>query len=386
MIRIFSRRGWLALLLCLLLVGCSTAPQPSAPYVSYSVEVSTLPSVEVSQVPDEVATLGETLVRDNVFYDAVAFSDRLLRTEVTAHDEAARTREHRVWMMDPYGETLGEYRFSAEEAYSVRTLTATEDGGFLFVLGFSDLQYGQGTWAGEGGYASRVIHCDSSGALLFDTEFPQVKGGALDFCIEAEGRYYFFGDVETPETDVTGIASPSDIALWILDGKGNLLQQKVIAGSDFENLLQVEQRDGNFVLSLWSQSTDGDFVGSSGGGYPVDWVFTLDKDLNILDGKEQSGRDFSDDRIGFSRGKALHVSDFNEDVPGTPTAYVDYGDYYLLVWEHITGEYEHTPPTISAIWHTWETVYSFYSREGELIYQAAVDSTPDYGRIMDEWD
>ena len=164
------------------------------------------------------------------------------------------------------------------------------------------------------------------------------------------------------------------------------MQQKVIAGSDFENLLQVEQRDGNFVLSLWSQSTDGDFVGSSGGGYPVDWVFTLDKDLNILDGKEQSGRDFSDDRIGFSRGKAVYVSDFSEDVPGTPTAYVDYGDYYLLVWRHITGVYEHTPITISAIWHTWETVYSFYSREGELIYQGAVDSTPDYDRIVDEWD
>ena len=50
----------------------------------------------------------------------------------------------------------------------------------------------------------------------------------------------------------------------------------------------------------------------------------------------------------------------------------------MIISENPTGEYEHTPPYISTIWCYTETVYSAYDNEGELLFRAAVDSSPDF--------
>jgi hypothetical protein len=50
----------------------------------------------------------------------------------------------------------------------------------------------------------------------------------------------------------------------------------------------------------------------------------------------------------------------------------------LLVSTNRTGIYENTPPYISRIWYYTETVYSAYDYSGNLLFRAAVDSTPDY--------
>ncbi|MBR6410040.1 MAG: hypothetical protein IKS35_01475, partial [Clostridia bacterium] len=66
---------------------------------------------------------------------------------------------------------------------------------------------------------------------------------------------------------------------------------------------------------------------------------------------------------------------------GSPEAYIDYGDFYLIISDHATGVYEHTPKTISSIWYYRETVYSVYDQDGKLIFRSSVDSSPDY----DSW-
>ena len=92
-------------------------------------------------------------------------------------------------MMDLYGRDLASYTCTADDAYQAMTLTATDDGGFLFVLGF-DERYRDGQWTSEMGLASRVIKCDSQGNVQFETAFEGVEGRSLEFCFEKDGNYY----------------------------------------------------------------------------------------------------------------------------------------------------------------------------------------------------
>ena len=68
---------------------------------------------------------------------------------------------------------------------------------------------------------------------------------------------------------------------------------------------------------------------------------------------------------------------------GTPLLVLDEGDSVLVISRNTTGEYENTPlfisANISAKWYYFETVYSAYTKNGRLLWRAAVDSSPDYG-------
>lgn len=331
---------------------------------------------QVGQIPDKF----KNIIANNTFFDAAAFDGRLLKTEICSNDKEKRTVVQRVWMMDTYGKDLAAYTCSSDDAYHISTLTATEDGGFLFVLGFSDYAYDQNTWASEKGFASRVIKIDKDGRLQFDTPFDMVEGSALRFCFEKNGLFYFFGTIQTPETKTQGVYSRTDIYMAVLDEGGAVSKVKCIAGTDFDSLNAAEITENGFLLSISAQSDDGDFAGSDSNGYPVDWVMTVNHDLEITEKKKTSGRDYFDDRVGEKDGSPIYKSDnlLNGFDAGTVTAFIDYGDSYLVVSENNTGVYENTPPMISATWYYTETVYSLYDYSGKLIFRASVDSSPDY--------
>lgn len=330
----------------------------------------------VGQIPDEF----QEIVENNIFQEITAFDGRLLKPEIFSADKENRTVIWQVRMMDVYGKDLAVYSCSSDDAYHVTTLTATEDGGFLFVLGFQDYSYGENVWASDKGVASRVIKCDSSGNLQFDTPFEGFEGTALKYCFEKNGQYYLFGDFQTPEAKTRGVHSPTDIYMAILDKNGNVLNSQCIAGSDYDRLNAAEISGNHFVLSCSSQSDDGDFAGSNSNGYVVNWVVTVNDALEITEKKQESGRDFSDDRIGEKNGVWVYKSNsyLNGFDAGTPIAFIDYGDFYLIVSENATGIYENTPPVVSSIWYYIETVYSAYDNNGKLIFRTSVDSSPDY--------
>lgn len=163
------------------------------------------------------------------------------------------------------------------------------------------------------------------------------------------------------------------------------MKAQCIAGTDFDSLNAAEITNDGFLLSIDSQSDDGDFAGSDSKGYPVDWVITVNNNLEITEKKNASGRDYFDDRVGEKDGSPIYKSDtlLNDSDMGGITAFIDYGDSYLVVSENITGVYENTPLMISAIWYYTETVYSFYDYSGNIIFRASVDSSPDYDAIVE---
>ena len=285
-----------------------------------------LKSVEqVGEIPEEF----KDIVKNNVFYNITAFEERLFDVETISEDEENRTITRKIKMMDLYGKELTTYNFSSDDAYHVSTLTATDDGGFLFVLGFEDYAYDKNTWASDKGFASRVIKCDKNGIVQFDTAFEQIESYAFDFCFEKEGRYYFFGDTQTPETKTRGVYSPTDIYMAILDKNGSILKTQCIAGSDYDKLDIAEMSGDNFILSISSQSDDGDFAGSNSKGYPVDWVITINDRLETVEIKRETGRDYFDDKIGEKDGTPIHISNPILDGfdGGTPKTFIDYGDF-----------------------------------------------------------
>lgn len=335
------------------------------------------PIEHVNTVPVEF----EKIISDNVFDGITAFSDRILKAEETKHNYDLRTAEYKVTMMDLYGKVLAEYRFTSNDAYHITALSVTNDGGFIFALGFRDYAYSQYTWASDHGFASRVIKCDRNGVLQFDTSLEGIEEDALSYCFEMNEGYYFFGTHRDPmkwheygETDVYAL---------LIGKTGEQLKSKLLRGSDFDSLNNAEKSDNGFLLSITSQSDDGDFSGSNSGGHGVHWVIELSQDLEITEKKIADGRDYFNSKIGEKNGVPVYVYDVTSDRfdAGSPTSYIDYGDFYLIVSQNNTGVYEHTPPQVSAIWYYTETVYSAYDQDGKLIFRSSINSSPDF----DSW-
>ena len=360
----------LVILACSLsLLGCSDST-PTKPHKE-------LKSVEqVGEVPQEF----KEIIKSNRFREITAFEERLLKAELCSFDKEQKTAVYQIRMMDTFGNDLAAYTCTVNDAYHVITLTATKDGGFLFVLGFEDYAYGQDQWASDHGFASRVIKCDKDGVVQFDTPIDSVEGDALQYCFEQNGQFYFFGQRQNPETKITGTYSSTDIYMTILDGHGQIIKERSIAGSDFDSLDAAEEKVDHFVLSVRSQSDDGDFSGSNSKGHYVDWVITVNHELEITEKKKETGRNYFDHQLGERDGAAVYRSDpiLKDFDAGTAEALVCYDDFYLIISENATGVYENTPSFISSIWYYTETVYSAYDYNGNLIFRASVDSSPDY--------
>lgn len=341
------------------------------------------------EIVEQMGELPENLrsvVKYNIFKDVTAFENRVLKAEIASRDEENHSIVYDVQMIDFYGNKLASYSIESDDAYSVRAFAATEDGGFLFVLGFSDYAVSQNLWASERGVCSRVIKCNALGDLQFDTGFEGVEGEALRYCFEADNKYYFFGSKETPETKIQGVSSPDDIYMAVLNSKGKIKQTISMGGTDYDNLDFAKMTEDGFVLSVSTQSNDGDFVGGSADGYPVDYVVTVNRKLEITDKKRETGESYFNNKIGERNGSAIYKDDelLKGFDAGRPTALMSYEDFYLIVSENNTGVYENTPPYINSVWYYTETVYSGYDNNGNLIFRASVDSTPDYDALVDE--
>lgn len=351
-----------------------TETQTAAPSAETTESGETLAGVaHAGQVPPML----EDVIATNAFYGATVYGDRMLKMETLARDDQSRSVTYQVRMIDRYGKELGVYTCDTSTSYLISTLTATSDGGFLFVLGFQDSYIANaGGWASEKGFASRVIKCDSTGNVQFDAAFDGTGGSALEYCLEKDGKFYIFGTKETPETKTVGVCSPTDVFMVILDHNGNQLKSGIIAGSDYDSLTAVELTETGFLLSICAQSEDGDFAGSNSDGYGVHWSFVINDDLEIT-GKEITEANWgTSSPLGELKGMPVYsdsplLDDFDG---GKPTAVMDYGDFYLIVSSNRTGLDKNMPFYAGSTWYCWETVYSGYDHEGNLLFRTSVNN------------
>ena len=362
------------------LSACGKNPEDTSSFSEITTE-DTRPTESIAQVGTVPDAFGKIIEEDR-FRDVDAFSDRLMKEETTVTDgDGIKTST--IYMMDLYGEVLATYEIDMEDAYGVTTVTATQDGGFLFAVGFNG-NYIPGMDQIDKGYFSRIIKCDAEGEVLFNKKLDSVEIGALKKCIEKDGCYYFFGEYRSRE-ELKNYGR-GDVYILVLDETGNEVNQRFIGGSSFEQVDNVDKTADGFVLEVASQSDDGDFAGSDAGYHEVYWRVVINDDLEILEKEIVPDRFDIRIKIGEKDGEPLYSKDemFADFDAGGVRAYIDYGDTYLIVSRHQTGQYEHTPAYVSSIWYYWETVYSMYDKSGTLVFRASVDSSPDYSKYEKE--
>lgn len=355
---------------------------PAEKHVS-TMQSFTFKSVEpVGEVPDEF----KNIVENNLFYRASAHGEKLIKIESTPLDDSGHNQRCLIQTMDKHGASLLEYETTSDRNHRIDTYIPTLDNGILFVLGFQDSAV-EDAWASDSGFVSRIIKTDKDGNVQFDTSFDQLEGSAFKYCFETNDHFYFFGEYQTPETKKKGVYSPSDIIMHILDKQGNCLKSSVISGSDFDHIGYVKMIDDHFTLFIHSQSDDGDFEGSNSNGYIKHWTFTVNDSLETTEKCLSNDSMYSNQLIGIKDGTNIYRENplFSAFDAGSPSALIDYGDFYLIVSENKTGVYENKPPFISAVLYYSETVYSTYNDSGELLFRAAVDSSPDYDAMFKEF-
>lgn len=361
----------------LCLSACGRKPTPTTTETTED----TRPTESIAQVGD-VPNAFKEIIEEDRFRHVEAFTDRLMEVTTTSSEDG-KTITHTVTMMDLYGENIASYTLETNDAYGVTSVTPTSDGGFIFAVGFNG-SYIPGRDQIETGYHSRIIKCDDDGQVLFDKKMDSVEIGALGKCIEKDGRYWFLGRHRAPEE--LKKYGKGDVYILVIDENGNEVNQRFIGGSRSDRLDNVEKTADGFILEVTSQSDDGDFAGSDAGYHEVNWRIVISDDLEIMEKEIVPDRFGIRIKVGEKDGEPLYSRDemFSDFDAGFVEAYIDYGDTYLIVSNHQTGQCEHQPAYISSIWYYWETVYSMYDKSGTLVFRASVDSSPDYSKYEND--
>lgn len=325
----------------------------------------------VGTVPQEFSAVVET----NAFAGGIGFPDGVLKAVTADIDNEGRFDTADVVMMDLYGAEIGRCQYPLDGSHVVQTLTATSDGGFLFVYGFEERALQTGGWNSEGGFESRVVKCDRSGEIEWTLSLPDCEGRALQLCLEQNGSYYYFGSKEAPETKEIGVSSFTDVQILRVSAAGKLEQTVLFSGSDFDWFRDAEPLSDGFLLYLSSQSSDGDFTYESGNGLQKSWKFVLDESLQCVSKEKTGDYWFLSFRVGILNEKTVYSDDamFANYDAGTVVLVLDYDSFYLVVSRNLTEEIE-TPPYVSARWYNSETVYSAFDKTGNLLWRTAVDN------------
>ncbi|MBP6310659.1 MAG: T9SS type A sorting domain-containing protein [Flavobacteriales bacterium] len=89
-----------------------------------------------------------------------------------------------------------------------------------------------------------------------------------------DGGYIMAGNSYSNDGDVSGGHGLRDVWVVKLSSLGNIEWQRCLGGSDEDLLLSIEEAaDSGYILTVWTQSNDGDVTGYHGGGDA--WIVKL---------------------------------------------------------------------------------------------------------------
>ena len=120
----------------------------------------------------------------------------------------------------------------------------------------------------------------------FAIEWQQCYGGSSgdggeEIILLADSTYIIFGGSGSDDGDISFAHGENDIWLVKTDWYGNLIWEKTVGGSDDESFLNFHLTpEGNYIISSYTLSNDGDVSGNHGG---LDyWVAKTDSLGNII--------------------------------------------------------------------------------------------------------
>lgn len=144
-----------------------------------------------------------------------------------------------------------------------RSVVQTADGGYL-VAGYSNSDDGDIT-DNKGGFDHWVAKLSNTGALVWQKNF----GGSQDdrgYSLEktSDGNFILAGNARSNDGDVTGLKNWEDSWIIKFNNSGTLLWQKILGGSRDDSGHSVAQTPDGYIVSGYTDSTDGDITMNHG--------------------------------------------------------------------------------------------------------------------------
>ncbi|MCX6296904.1 MAG: T9SS type A sorting domain-containing protein [Bacteroidetes bacterium] len=219
-----------------------------------------------------------------------------------------------------YGGTGFDYGYSIKQ---------TPDGGYI-AAGYTESHDGDVT-INKGGGDCWIIKLDNSGTIIWQKTF----GGTLNdngqsIALTADGGYIVTGYTESNNGDVTWNYGAGDCWVLKLDNSGSIQWQKSLGGSSYDFGQDIKQTsDGGFILSIGSNSNDGDVLTQHGNGDC--WIVKLDNSGSIQWQKSFGGSNYD---FGQSIEQTIDggfiLAGYSESNDGDVTAQHGNGDCWVV--------------------------------------------------------
>ncbi len=313
------------------------------------------------EVPDEF----KHIVEQNLFNKATVYGDRLIKEDFNNETDLVT-----IEMLNYSGETVAVLEFSSLTYGHLDKILMTDSGDFLAVFGggpvYPDPMHPYYP-------PTRIVEFDKNGNILNEATFDDLKTSALEFIFPTPDGYIFVGSMEKEST-----RTYSNVIIGSLDKDLNITNQLILGEENAHNDLSFASFI-NGKLNVYNRSL-------------------IDTGEGVLKRKEEFSKLIFDSKLILIEET---VSDKRFDYSTEITRDEDYYAYYekanlekasgfkLIEYEgfdlvvarfHSAGDFTcnlDSNGAINPLSLYYETVYSAFSKDGELLWRASVDGT-DY--------
>jgi hypothetical protein len=144
-----------------------------------------------------------------------------------------------------------------------------------------------------------VTKYNSNGTKIWSNKYGGMTGNCKAYSIQhtSDNGYIVAGVTNTNDGDVSGNHHPGTTDVWMLklDNSGNIQWKKCFGGSGDDSAYAVIQTpDNGFIVAGCSTSSDGDLTGNNGASDA--WIFKVDNLGNLVWQKNIGGSNYDDFR------------------------------------------------------------------------------------------
>jgi hypothetical protein len=272
------------------------------------------------------AEIGSTVIQTKDMGYMVAGHSNSTNGDVTGNHGKF---DYWVVKLDPTGALQWEKSFGGSDTEQVSLIRPARDGGYI-VSGRSNSVDGDVT-GNHGGYDIWVVKMDSLGNLQWERSYGgsgDETGGTIN--PTSDGGFIMQGSSNSTDGDVTGNHGGYDFWVVKIDSVGNIQWERSFGGSGDDEGRSVQQTpDGGYVVAAYSNSTDGDITGNHG-GYDY-WVARLDSAGNIKWERSYGGSGDDEARnVVFTKDGGYIISGISNSTDGEVTGNHGSYDYWIV--------------------------------------------------------
>lgn len=323
--------------------------------LSYPIPEGGLDFIEhVGEVPEEF----KKIVEDDLFSGATIYGDILLTYRNGDNNDLIR-------ILDKSGKVMGEMVIDEPLSCFYRSIQCS-DGNFIAFVDTRDSIYSA--------THIKLVKFDMHGNVLFDNDY-QYSRDVFQNIVEVDDGFICIGTC-LAKTDASK-RSQNDIAVIKLSSDGRVENYIEFGGNDYDTIHHVE-KTGNGARLYFVMREQGEKRTSSWQRYDFDSDLKITKRTEIT---ENDVPDEDDPRFTIDDKPYDRYEDFFPDYSQKDLFYtiIEYDDFVIAIYNRFTStmtfrEYM-LSSSISPLSYYTEKVYAAYTKQGELIWRTAFDTT-----------